>query len=71
MGQILKGAGSGGPPRTASNLIPLLHTTVWKEAIHSKKWRENFPAIKLLCYSWPRCGSLTFVAIYRITGYQF
>ncbi len=30
-----------------------------------------FPPLKLLYYSWPRCGSLTFVAINRITGYQF
>ncbi len=30
-----------------------------------------FPPLKLHCYSWPRCGSLTFAAINRTTGYRF
>ena len=30
----------------------------------------TFLPLKLLCYSWPRCGSLTCVAINRTTGYQ-
>ncbi len=39
------------------------------EACYSSQ--KVFPPLKLLCYSWPRCGSLTFVAIYRTTRYQF
>ncbi len=35
--------------------VGFIQNTVWKQAIHPKK----FPAIKLLCYSWPRSGSLT------------
>ena len=30
-----------------------------------------FPLLKLLCYSWPRCGSLTFVAIIEPPGTSF
>ena len=30
-----------------------------------------FPPLKLLCYSWPWWGSLTFVANNTTTGYQF
>ena len=44
--------------------------TVWKHAIHPKKGWKIFPPLKLNCYSWPRCGSLIFVAINRTTGYR-
>ncbi len=47
-------------------------TTVWKQAIHCKKWQQNFLATKIaLLFMAYRCGSLTFVAINRTTGYQF
>ena len=36
-----------------------------------KSGGKIFPPLKLHCYSWPPCGSLTFVAINRTTGYQY
>ncbi len=38
---------------------------------NQKSGGKIFPPLKFLCHSWPRRGSLTFVAIDRITGYQF
>ncbi len=39
--------------------------------VRPKSGGKIFPPLKFLCYSWPRCGSLTFVVINRVTGYQF
>ena len=54
-----------------AGIFSILYFSLEARYSPQKNDRKIFPPLKLDCYSWPRCESLTFVAINRTTGYHF